>query len=65
MKKYVLTGITDYAKRHLTVEDIEYLEEMEGCEIEEYKDGLYILPDGETAHSDFINTDQLAKERCK
>ena len=48
-----IIDITEYAKRHLTVEDIEALESMIGCEVT--IDGKMVnTPDGEKTHIDFL-----------
>ena len=65
ISKYILRGVTEYAKRHLTFEDIEDIEAMVGCEVEIGSGcDFFILPDGESIHSDFVNVEQLAKERA-
>ncbi len=61
METIKLTGITDYAEDHLSVEDLQNLKSFIGCEIKESDevaeiDGgkMYIMPDGETCHEIFL-----------
>lgn len=61
MNKYKLIGLTEYAKRHLTVEDLAELDDMIGCEIEQSDynsflddEVMYNMPDGEITHSRFL-----------
>lgn len=55
MGKYILTGVTKKAKAHLSNDDLESLEEMEGCILNiGIGDVLIMMPDGEKAHIDFL-----------
>ncbi|HHT04033.1 MAG TPA: hypothetical protein GX005_06930 [Bacteroidales bacterium] len=64
--RYILKGISKFAERHLSVEDIEYLEDSVGCEIEQSdSDFIFILPDGDPVHANFIIVEQITKQRRK
>jgi glutamine amidotransferase PdxT len=64
--KYKLIGITEYAERWLSEEDIETLKEMIGCEVYESKKKshidkkiMFIMPDGEETHIDFLQIEEI------
>lgn len=66
MKKYKILGITEYAERHLTVDNLETLQEMVGltvCESEETngidEKPLMIMPDTELTHVDFLQLEEV------
>lgn len=51
-----IKSLTEYAKRHLTSEDIASLESFIGCETEYSitEPNMLIMPDGELTHEDFL-----------
>jgi hypothetical protein len=60
--KMKLIGVTEYAKRHLSVDELAILENMIGCDVEESDnkaaiDGgrMFIMPDGEETHVCFLS----------
>ena len=66
MKKYKLMGVSQYAKKHLTANDLTALEEMVGCNIIESEnkaeiDGgkMFVMPDGEDTHIDFLDVEEI------
>ena len=67
-KKYKLIGVSSYAERFLSCEDLDSLKEMIGCEIIESRkswiDGrtLFLMPNGEEAHIDFLELEQIQPE---
>ena len=69
MKKYKIIGITNYAINHLSLEDLEYLRDVIGCEVVECKyksrvDGKTMLemPDGVRTHVDFLKLEEVQPE---
>jgi hypothetical protein len=65
MKKYKLIGVTKYAERHLSVDDLDTIKSMVGCDIIESEhraeiDGgkLFIMPDGKDTHVDFLDIEE-------
>jgi hypothetical protein len=69
MNKYKLLGVTEYAERHLSVDDIDELKSMIGCVIEESDepsivDGkrMFIMIDGEETHIDYLELEMLQPE---
>ena len=66
MKRYKLLGVTEYAKKHLTVEDLRDIRSMIGSEIEESEnkadiDGgkFFILPDLVETHEKFLLMEEI------
>lgn len=55
-----IKSLTEYAYRHLTVEDIETLECFIGCETEFsiIENDMLIMPDGCLTHKDFLITQE-------
>lgn len=56
-----LVGVTYYAENHLSVDDLENLHSMVGCEVYETNEKaiidngkLYLLSDGEDWHEDYL-----------
>lgn len=63
---YRLTGVTDYAENHLSVNDLEYVKSMIGteCRLSKYPsfmDGKreFILIDGGSIHEYFVNVQEI------
>ena len=60
MEKHKLIGITEYAKDKLSIDDLNALREMVGCEVEISDDvaddggALIKMPDGEDTHIKFL-----------
>jgi hypothetical protein len=68
-KEYRFIGVSEYAKRHLCEEDIQQLNEMIGCKIQESEipsivDGgkMFIMPDGEETHICFLQIEEIQPE---
>ena len=63
----ILKGLSTYAYKRLSFADCETLEEMIGGEVypsDENSDVggiLYMMPDGETAHEDFLILEPITK----
>lgn len=56
-----LTGVTEYAEKHLSVDDLEDLHSMVGCDVYETdkksivdNGKLYLLTDGQDWHEDYL-----------
>lgn len=56
-----LTGVTEYAEKHLSIDDLEYLNSMVGCNVYETdkksivdNGKLYLLTDGQDWHEDYL-----------
>ena len=67
--KYKFIGVSEHGHKWLCEEDIEQLNEMIGCEIEESDkpsivDGkrMFIMPDGEETHIDFLELEEIQAE---
>lgn len=70
MKKYKFLGPSEFAKQSLCVDDLESLQDMTGCEIEDTDklseiDGgkLFLMPDGEEAHIIFLDLELIVTEK--
>ncbi len=64
MKKYTLVGVTEYAEKHLTKDDLDSIKEMIGSVIEESDDSsnthrLFVMPDGVETHIDFLKLEEI------
>jgi hypothetical protein len=64
--RYKLIDITEFAKKHLSVEDENHLKDMIGCEIimcdernETDNAIMYIMPDGNITHECFLIVEQI------
>lgn len=66
MKKFKFLGITKYAEKYLSSEDISILLSMIDCEVIESDelskvDGkkMFTFPDGEDVHIDFLQLEEI------